>query len=70
VNGPSGFFALEAVRMTVNGAERVGIRPTRLKRVPPKLTVLVQLTEATKLDLLFEGEFALTTKPLLLARVQ
>ncbi|HUA01739.1 MAG TPA: hypothetical protein VMB02_15495 [Candidatus Aquilonibacter sp.] len=70
VNGPNGFFALEAVRMTVNGAERVEIRPTRFEHVPPKLTVLVQLTDATKQDLLFEGEFALTTKPLMLARVQ
>jgi len=64
VSGGEGFRALEAVRTTVNGMERVEIRPSRFEPVPPKLTVLVQLTDAKGRDLLYEGEFAIGTNPL------
>jgi len=70
VCGNNGFCALEAVRTTVNGAERVEIRPSRLAQVPPKLTVLVQLTEADKGGLLYEGEFEISTSPLAIAAIQ
>ena len=65
--GNNGFCALEAVRTTVNGAERVDIRPSRFAPVPPKLTVLVQLTDADRRDVLYEGEFAIGTNPLTIA---
>jgi len=70
VCGNNGFSALEAVRTVANGAERVEIRPSRLAQVPPKLTVLVQLTEADKGGLLYEGEFEISTSPLAIAAIQ
>jgi len=70
VCGNNGFCALEAVRTTANGAERLEIRPSRLAQVPPKLTVLVQLTEADKGGLLYEGEFEISTNPLAIVAIQ
>jgi len=64
----SGFSALEAVRTTVNGSERTEVRVSRIPKVPPNLTVLVQLTEADKGALLYEGEFEVSTDPLAVAR--
>ncbi len=60
----SGFCALEAVRTSVTGAERTEIRTSRFAKVPPKLSVLVQLTDADKGGLLYEGEFEISTNPL------
>jgi class 3 adenylate cyclase len=62
-----GFYALETVRTSLTGTERVEIRPSRFTPVPPKLTVLVQLTDAKGRDVLYEGEFAITTNPLTIA---
>ena len=62
-----GFYALETVRTSLTGTERVEIRPSRFTPVPPKLTVLVQLTDAKGRDVLYEGEFAITTHPLTIA---
>ena len=70
VRDDSGFFALEAARMKVNGAERVEIRPSPFEGNPARVGVVVQLTDATKQNLLFEGEFAIATRPLMVARVQ
>jgi len=69
VCGSSGFCALEAVRTTVSGTEHIEIRPSRFAKVPPRLTVLVQLTEADKGGLLYEGEFEIGTNPLAIARL-
>ncbi|HXX46337.1 MAG TPA: hypothetical protein VEJ38_16560 [Candidatus Acidoferrales bacterium] len=69
VCGSSGFSALEAVRSTVKGSERVEIRPSHFDRIPPKLSVLVQLTEADKGALLYEGEFEIATNPLSITTV-
>lgn len=69
VSGDKGFYTLEAVRTTVNGSERVEIRPSRFAPIPPKLTVLVQLTDANGRDVLYEGEFAIGTNPLTIARM-
>jgi len=62
-----GFYGLETVRTSLTGTERVEIRPSRFTPVPPKLTLLVQLTDAKGRDVLYEGEFAITTKPLTIA---
>jgi len=70
VRGENGFFALDAVRMTLKGTERVEIRPAPIAGNPARLSVIVQLTDAAKQGLLFEGEFAIATKPLMVARVQ
>lgn len=70
VCGDRGFCALEAVRTTVNGTEHVEIRPSRFASIPPKLTVLVQLTDANGPDVLYEGEFAINTNPLTIAQLQ
>jgi class 3 adenylate cyclase len=67
VRGSNGFFALETVRTSVGGTERVEIRPARFAPVPAKLTVLVQLTDAKGQDLLYEGDFAIGTNPLTIA---
>lgn len=69
VSGDEGFRALEAVRTTVNGNERVEIRPSRFAPVPPKLTVVVQLSDAKGRELLYEGEFAIRTNPLTIAAI-
>ncbi len=62
-----GFYALETVRTSLTGRERVEIRPSRFTPVPPRLTVLVQLTDARGRDVLYEGEFAITANPLTIA---
>ena len=69
VSANNGFCALEAVRKSANGTERVEVRPARFSPTPPKLTVLVQLTEADKGDLLYEGEFEISTNPLAITRL-
>ena len=70
VSGGEGFRVLEAARTSVNGNERVEIRPSRFAPVPPKLTVLVQLSDVKGRDLLYEGEFAISTNPLAVAHLQ
>jgi len=70
VNGGEGFRVLEAVRTSVNGNERVEIRPSRFAPVPPKLTVLVQLSDVKGRELLYEGEFAIGMNPLMIAPIQ
>jgi class 3 adenylate cyclase len=69
VSGDDGFRVLEAVRAKVNGTERVEIRPSRFEPPGTKLTVLVQLTDAKGRDLLYEGEFAITTRPLTISPI-
>ena len=70
VGGGEGFRVLEAVRAKVKGTERVEIRPSRFETGAPKLTVLVQLTDAKAQGLLYEGEFAISAETLAIAQIQ
>jgi hypothetical protein len=58
------FSALETVRKAVAGSDHLETRLARLVPAPPKLNVLVQVTDADGKSLLYEGEFAIGTSPL------
>ncbi len=58
------FNALETVRTSVTGSDRMETRLVRFDPIPPKTTVLVQLMDADGRSLLYEGEFAIGTTPL------
>jgi class 3 adenylate cyclase len=69
VSANNEFSALETVRTTVAGSDRLETRLARVVPVPPKVNVLVQLTDADGRSLLYEGEFAIGTSPLTIASV-
>jgi class 3 adenylate cyclase len=64
VNANNEFNALETVRTSVTGSDRMETRLVRFDPIPPKATVLVQLMDADGKSLLYEGEFAIGTDPL------
>jgi hypothetical protein len=64
VRGTNEFSALETVRTSVAGPDRMETRIARFDPIPPKTTVLVQMTDADGKSLLYEGEFAIGTNPL------
>jgi hypothetical protein len=67
VSGNDEFSAVEAVRKAAGGSDRVETRLARIVPLPPKITLLVQLTEADRGSVLYEGEFAISTSPLAIA---
>jgi len=69
VSGNNEFCALETVRTSASGSDRLETRLARVVPVPPKINVLVQLTDADGRSLLYEGEFAIGTNPLTIASV-
>jgi class 3 adenylate cyclase len=64
VSGNGEFSAVETVRKAAGGSDRVETRLARIAPVPPKITLLVQLMEADRGSVLYEGEFAISTSPL------
>jgi class 3 adenylate cyclase len=64
VMGNNEFSALETVRTSVTGSDRIETRLARFFPIPPKTTVLVQLMDADGKSLLYEGEFSIGTEPL------
>ncbi len=64
------FCAVETVRKTVAGSDRLETRLARIAPVPPKLSVLVQVMDADGRSVLYEGEFAIGTNPLTISRVE
>jgi class 3 adenylate cyclase len=64
VSSSNEFSALETVRTSVTGSDRMETRLVRFDPIPPKTTILVQLMDADGRSLLYEGEFAIGTNPL------
>jgi hypothetical protein len=64
MSGNNEFSALETVRTSVAGSDRMETRLARFVPIPPRTTVLVQLMDADGESLFYEGEFAIGTNPL------